>query len=254
MKLTFLGTGTSQGVPVIGCTCAVCLSADERDKRLRTSALLSSGNTTLVFDTGPDFRAQMLRANVTELDAVVFTHPHKDHTAGLDDVRPFIFRQEKPMAIYANALTIASLKREYAYAFATEKYPGAPTFDLHEISDAPFQVGDIELTPIPVDHYNMPVLGFRAGNLAYVTDANYISDASLALLEGLEVLVLNALRKEQHYSHFTLEEALAVVERLQPKRAVFTHISHLMGKHADVSRELPAHVALATDGLVVQSG
>lgn len=252
MKLTFLGTGTSQGIPVITCECPVCTSADPRDNRLRTSAMLEVDDKVFVIDTGPDFRQQMLRAGAKRLDGVVFTHQHKDHTAGMDDVRAFNFRQRSPIEAYANAGTITSLKNEFSYVFADEKYPGVPSVNLHEITDAPFTVAGVEFIPIPVLHYKLPVLGFRVGDVAYITDANFIPEASMARLRGLKVLVLNALRKKQHLSHFTLDEAIDLVNVLKPERAYFTHISHLMGPHAEVAPEIPAGMELAVDGLVVE--
>lgn len=251
MKFTFTGTGTSQGIPVIACPCEICNSPDPRDKRLRTSGVLQSDTTTLVFDTGPDFRQQMLRHEIKVLDAVVFTHQHKDHVAGLDDVRAYNYLLDRKMDIYANQLTLDHLKKEFYYIFADLKYPGIPQIETHLIDMEPFKVGDIELLPIPVLHYKLPVLGFRVQNFAYVTDANFISPESMALLEGVEILVLNALRKNKHLSHFTLDEAVAVSRELGVKQAYFTHLSHLMGTHAAVSRELPDWVSLAYDGLEI---
>ncbi|MEM0999603.1 MAG: MBL fold metallo-hydrolase [Bacteroidota bacterium] len=251
MKLTFLGTGTSQGVPVITCTCEVCRSPDPRDKRLRCSVLLEVGDKVIVIDTGPDFRQQMLREQVMQLDGVVFTHPHKDHIAGMDDVRAFNFRQRRPMDIYANELTLSALKREYAYVFAEDRYPGIPDIRVHLLNGAPFEAAGIELIPIPVMHYKMPVLGFRIGDLAYITDANYIPPESLAKLHGVKVLVLNALRKTEHLSHFSLSQAIAMSRQIGPQHTYLTHISHLMGRHAIVSEELPANVTIAHDGLSI---
>jgi len=252
LKLTFLGTGTSQGVPVIACDCDVCRSPDPRDKRLRTSVMVSQGDQNVVIDTGPDFRQQMLREEVRHLEGVVFTHPHKDHIAGMDDIRSFNFRQRRDMDVYANELTTKALHREFYYVFETEKYPGVPAVELHSIDeDTPFEVGGMTFQPVPVLHYKMPVLGFRIGDLAYITDANYIPPKSMARLRGLKVLVLNALRRKKHLSHFTLDEALEIVAELQPERAYFTHISHLMGSHADTARDLPEHVEIAFDGLQV---
>jgi phosphoribosyl 1,2-cyclic phosphate phosphodiesterase len=253
VKFTFLGTGTSQGVPVIACDCAVCASPDPRDQRLRSSFLVQqSDGRTLVIDTGPDFRQQMLRAKVKQMDAVVFTHHHKDHLAGLDDIRAFNFRQGRAMDIFANSITLNALQKEFSYVFAEEKYPGVPSIVLHEISHEPFDAQGFALTPIPVMHHLLPVLGFRIGDVAYVTDANHIPAHSMDLLRGLKVLVLNALRRETHISHFNLSEALAVVAELKPERAYFTHISHLLGKHADVALELPENVELAWDGLELE--
>jgi len=254
MRLTFLGTGTSQGVPVIGCECEVCTSDDQRDKRLRTSAMFEVGETTLVIDTGPDFRQQMLTNTPTDMPKVLFTHEHKDHIAGLDDIRAFNFKYRKPIEIYATQNVQEALKRDYHYVFAAQKYPGVPKLELNDITDKEeFTVDGIEIRCIQLMHYKMPVLGFRIKDVAYITDANYIAPEEKEKLKGLDVLVLNALRKEKHISHFNLEEALEIVEELQPKRAFFTHISHLLGKHADVEKELPANVRIAYDGLSVES-
>lgn len=250
MRFTFLGTGTSQGIPVIACNCGVCTSDDIRDNRTRTSGMIESDTTTIVIDTGPDFRFQMLREKVKKVDAIVFTHPHKDHIAGLDDVRAFNFILQQNMKVYANALTIKALKREFAYAFEENKYPGVPQIDLYEIENGvPFTVGDITLLPIEVMHYKMPVLGFRVQDFAYITDANAISEESYALLKGTQTLVLNALRMTPHISHFSLEEAIAEAKKIGVKNAYFTHISHLMGKHADCHSLLPEGMELAYDGL-----
>ena len=251
MKLTFLGTGTSQGVPVIACECEVCKSTDPRDNRLRTSALLEIGDTTLVFDTGPDFRQQMLRANVRDLDAVLYTHQHKDHVAGLDDVRAFNFILDKVVDIYCNQLTLDHLKQEFYYIFETGGYPGAPRINVTLIDEEPFKVNGIEVIPIPVMHHNLPVLGFRIGDFAYITDANFISPASMEKLQGVKVLVLNALRLKAHRSHFTLEEAVEIVDQIQPEQTYFTHISHLMGLHETVTASLPENIAIAWDGMEV---
>lgn len=238
-------------MPVITCTCEVCRSPDPRDKRLRCSVLLEVGDKVIVIDTGPDFRQQMLREQVMQLDGVVFTHPHKDHIAGMDDVRAFNFRQRRPMDIYANELTLSALKREYAYVFAEDRYPGIPDIRVHLLNGAPFEAAGIELIPIPVMHYKMPVLGFRIGDLAYITDANYIPPESLAKLHGVKVLVLNALRKTEHLSHFSLSQAIAMSRQIGPQHTYLTHISHLMGRHAIVSEELPANVTIAHDGLSI---
>lgn len=252
MTFTFTGTGTSQGVPVIACPCPVCQSTDPLDSRLRSSGLLRVGETALVFDTGPDFRQQMLRQRVTDLGAVVFTHSHKDHVAGLDDVRAFNFRQRRDMPIYGTAETLAHLRREYYYIFENATYPGIPKLAVHEIHpDRPFRVGEVELLPIPVMHGRMPVLGFRMGDFAYVTDAKEIPPASLERLQGVKVLVLNALRHDPHHSHLTLAEAVALAQSLGVEQAWFTHISHLLGLHAEVQRQLPAGMHLAYDGLTL---
>lgn len=251
LKFTFTGTGTSQGVPVIGCECEVCRSEDPRDNRLRTSGLVQVNDKTFVFDTGPDFRTQMLRNKVKVLDAVIFTHQHKDHTAGLDDVRAYNFLLRRHMPIYANAATITHLKREYYYIFEANDYPALPRLQLEEINDQPFSVCDVNIVPIPVMHKNLPVWGYRIGDFAYVTDTNFIPEESMEKLQGLEVLVLDALRPQSHPSHFSLDEAIEVALKLQAKHTYFTHISHLMGKHEDVNKNLPANIELGYDGLVV---
>lgn len=249
MKVTFLGTGTSQGVPVIGCTCDVCRSLDYRDKRLRTSILLEVKDQTFVIDTGPDFRQQMLREQVKRVDAVIFTHAHRDHTAGLDDVRAYNFLHKMEMPVYGSQQVLDQLKIEYAYAFAPKYYPGIPQLTLTPINGEDFEVNGISLTPLPVMHLHLPVLGFRIGNFSYITDAKFIPPETVKKLEGTEVLVLNALQREQHISHFNLSEALQMVETIRPRRTYFTHISHKMGLHADVEKELPEDVSLAFDGL-----
>ena len=252
LKISFLGTGTSSGVPMIACECAVCSSSDPRDNRLRSSILIESPRTTLVVDTTPDFRCQMLRANVRVLDAVLFTHPHKDHIAGLDDVRAYNFFTGKGMPLYANQLTAEGLMREFAYAFADKKYPGIPNLELNTIDLEPFTVGDIPVTPIQVWHLKMPVWGFRFGPFTYITDANRIEEEEKAKIRGSEVLVVNALRREKHISHYTLDEAVALADELSVPEAYFTHISHQLGLHADVERTLPPGRHLAYDGLVLQ--
>lgn len=250
MKVTFLGTGTSQGVPVIACNCKVCLSANQKDKRLRSSILIESENTTIVVDTGPDFRYQMLRQDVQQLDAVVFTHEHKDHIAGLDDVRAFNYKQQLAMNVYATENVQNSLKREFYYVFSDFKYPGIPLLNLHAISkDEAFTIGDITLTPIEVLHYKLPVLGFRIKDFTYITDAKTITEEELEKVKGTKILVLNALQKEKHISHLTFEEAIALVKKVNPEVAFFTHISHRLGLHHDISNELPPNIHLAYDGL-----
>jgi phosphoribosyl 1,2-cyclic phosphate phosphodiesterase len=251
LRVTFLGTGTSQGVPVIGCTCEVCQSLDYRDKRLRTSILIETGNQTFVIDTGPDFRQQMLREQVKRIDAVIFTHAHRDHTAGLDDVRAYNFMQKMDMPIYGTEPVLEQLRVEYAYAFAKEFYPGIPRLTLNQIDHRSFLINGIPITPLPVTHLQLPVLGFRFDNFSYITDANFIPAETIEKLKGTEVLVLNALQREQHISHFNLEEAIAMVEKIKPARTYFTHISHKLGTHADVSKELPDHISLAHDGLQI---
>jgi phosphoribosyl 1,2-cyclic phosphate phosphodiesterase len=252
LTITFLGTGTSSGVPMIGCNCPVCTSADKKDNRLRSSIMVASANTTIVVDTTPDFRYQMLREGVKKLDAVVFTHPHKDHVAGLDDIRAFNFIQQQPMEIYANELTQQALLREFPYAFAEKKYPGVPEINLNTIDLTPFTIGDIPVIPILVWHMKMPVFGFRFGNFTYITDANRIDNDERKKIKGSETVVLNALRRETHISHFNLEEAVQLAEELEVPYAFFTHISHQLGRHADINKELPAGMELAYDGLVQQ--
>jgi len=252
LKITFLGTGTSSGVPMIGCDCEVCSSTDKKDKRLRSSILVQSPGTTLVVDTGPDFRYQMLRQKVKHLDAVVFTHPHKDHLAGLDDVRAYNFFTKKHIDIYADSLTEEAVRRDFYYAFTDTKYPGIPELNLHTISDEPFMVGDIPVIPVQVWHLKMPVLGFRFGKFTYITDANRIEETEKDKIRNSEVLVLNALRKQKHISHFTLDEAIEMAGEVKAGTAYFTHLSHQMGKHGDIESELPDNIHLAYDGLVLQ--
>ncbi|MBS1485944.1 MAG: MBL fold metallo-hydrolase [Bacteroidetes bacterium] len=251
MKITFLGTGTSQGVPVIGCSCEVCRSLDYRDKRLRVSVYVEVDGQHLVIDSGPDFRQQMLRERISQLDALLLTHSHKDHLAGLDDVRAFNYLQKKSMPVYGSHDTLAQLKKEFYYAFSDEKYPGTPQIDLFEIDENEFLVNTIRVVPLPVRHLHMPVLGFRIGDFSYITDANYISDETVKRLKDTKILVLNALQKESHPSHFTLEEALVQVQRIGAAQTYFTHISHKMGLHQRISQELPANTALAYDGLTI---
>jgi phosphoribosyl 1,2-cyclic phosphate phosphodiesterase len=249
IKVTFLGTGTSQGVPLIACTCEVCSSKNQQDKRLRSSILVESEKTRLSIDTGPDFRQQLLREKIKRLDAVVFTHEHKDHIAGLDEVRAFNFINKVRMPVYATTRVQNALKREFAYIFADEKYPGIPEIDLYDLENDTLQIGDLVVEPINVLHYKLPVKAFKINNFAYVTDASFIPDEEKEKLKNLDVLVLNALRREQHISHFTFTEAIELVKELNPKKAYFTHISHQLGLHNEVNKELPSNIELAFDGL-----
>ena len=252
MKVTFLGTGTSQGVPVIACNCEVCTSKNLKDNRLRSSILITSNEKTIVIDTGPDFRQQMLRANVQKLDAVVFTHEHKDHIAGLDDIRAFNYKQKSAMDIYATEAVQDALKREFYYVFADFKYPGIPLMDLRTIDLTPFSIGDIHLKPILVMHYKMPVLGFRINDFTYITDAKTINEIEKEKIKGSKVLVVNALQQDKHISHFTLIEALAFADEMQAETTYFTHISHKLGTHSKISQQLPSHIHLAYDGLEIE--
>ena len=251
MKVTFLGTGTSQGVPVIGCDCEVCRSLDYRDKRLRSSVLVDTDDQTFVIDTGPDFRQQMLRERIQKLDFVLFTHSHKDHTAGLDDVRAFNFKQRADMPLYGAAEVLKHLESDFYYAFLEKKYPGAPNLQLNEIDDTPFNVNGLEVIPLPVKHLRMPVLGFRVWNFSYITDANFIPDKTFDRIKGTEVLVLNALQIEDHISHFNLQQAIQIAGKVGASKTYFTHISHKLGLHKSVSENLPENVELSYDGLTV---
>ncbi|MEO6682909.1 MAG: MBL fold metallo-hydrolase [Ginsengibacter sp.] len=249
ITITFLGTGTSGGVPMIACNCTICTSNDSKDKRLRSSILVQSETTTIVVDTTPDFRTQMLREKVQKLDAVIFTHPHKDHVAGLDDIKAYNFFQHKPMEVYANELTQTALMREFPYIFTDDKYPGIPSINLHTITLDPFIIGDISVVPILVYHLNMPVLGFRFGKFTYITDANRIEQNEKKKIIGSDTFVINALRIKPHISHFTLQEAIDLAQELKVPHAYFTHISHQLGTHEEVSAELPPNIFLAYDGL-----
>jgi phosphoribosyl 1,2-cyclic phosphate phosphodiesterase len=249
VKITFLGTGTSQGVPVIACDCDTCNSSDEHDKRLRTSLLLESEDTTLVIDAGPDFRQQMLREHVTRLDAILLTHEHKDHIAGLDDVRAFNYKSQDAIDIFSEERVQKVLKKDYSYVFSEYQYPGIPKMRLNPIADEGFTVKKLQIIPVRVFHYRLPVYGFRIGSFAYITDANYIPEESKEKLYGVKYLVVNALRKEKHISHFSLREAVDFIREISPKKAFITHISHQMGLHKNVSKELPPEIVLAYDGL-----
>lgn len=252
MKVTFLGTGTSQGVPVIGCECEVCTSDNPKDSRLRCAMMISTETTNIAIDCGPDFRQQMLLSGVDHLDAVILTHEHNDHIIGMDDVRPFNFRSRKNMPVYATEGVQAELKIRFAYIFDEDPYPGAPRLDLNTIDkSSPFKINDIDVLPIEVKHGFMPVLGFRFGDFTYVTDAKTITDEEFSKLIGTKIMVLNALHHRKHHSHLNLEEALEWIERIAPQKAYLLHISHLMGKHEEINKELPENVELAYDGLIL---
>lgn len=253
MKVVFLGTGTSQGVPIIGCGCEVCTSLDYRDKRLRSSILIEVASQHLIVDTGPDFRQQMLRENVSRLDAVLYTHAHRDHTAGLDDIRAFNFMQKMAIPVYATSEVLQQLQSDFAYIFEKQHYIGLPQLQLNEIGNSPFAVGDVTVTPLPVMHLRLPVTGFRIGNFSYITDANHIPDTTFELLRGTSTLVLNALQIGEHLSHFNLEQALEMVAIIKPERAYFTHISHKLGLHSKIEKILPPNVRLAYDGLTIDN-
>ena len=250
MKVTFLGTGTSQGVPLIGCQCRVCSSEDPRDKRLRSSVMIEDNGSVFVIDSGPDFRQQMLREKVTRLDAVIFTHEHKDHIAGLDDVRAFNYLQDKHMDVYASERVQVALRREFAYVFSGDDYPGIPKINLHTINVSNrFRINETEFQPVEVLHYRLPVMGFRIGGFSYVTDANFITEGEKEKIRNSDILVINALRREKHVSHFNLAEAIQLFEELNPGKAYLIHISHQLGRHEEIEKELPAGMHCAYDGL-----
>jgi len=249
VKITVLGSGTSQGIPVIACDCEVCTSTDSRDNRLRCSILIENNGENHVIDTGPDFRQQMLRAKVQSLRSVIFTHEHKDHIAGLDDVRAFNHKEDRDMEIFCTPEVEEALRREYHYAFAESNYPGIPQLNINSIGLDPFELPDgLQLIPIEVMHYKMSVLGFRIGEFAYVTDAKTVEQSEIEKLKGVKVLIVNALRKEPHLSHFNLDEALDFIQKVGPESAYLTHISHLFGTHEQIEEELPPHVHVAYDG------
>lgn len=252
MKVIFLGTGTSQGVPVVACGCKVCQSTDPKDKRLRSSILIQKGEINIVIDSGPDFRYQMLREKVTHLEAILFTHEHKDHTGGLDDIRSFNYLSQRPMDVYAEKRVQDALRREYAYIFAENKYPGVPEVVMHTIADKPFDVAGIRVIPIRLLHHHLPILGFRIGNFAYLTDIKYISEDEKKKLIGCQYLVVSGLRKENHISHFSIDEAIELINEIKPASGYITHISHQLGFHREVEKELPEGIYLAYDRLVLE--
>jgi phosphoribosyl 1,2-cyclic phosphate phosphodiesterase len=252
LKITILGSGTSQGVPVIGCQCEVCASLDYRDKRLRSSVFIQTQGKNFVIDTGPDFRQQMLRENIDKLDAVILTHSHKDHIAGLDDVRAFNYLQKADMPIYGSAATLQQVKTEFYYAFEAIKYPGTPQLQVHEINESPFSIEGVKKIPLPVMHMKMPVLGFRIGDFCYITYANHISESTLDKMKNCSVLILNALQRDLHPSHFTFDQAIEMATKINAKQTYFTHISHKLGTHKSVEKELLSSVRLAYDGLTIQ--
>jgi phosphoribosyl 1,2-cyclic phosphate phosphodiesterase len=250
LKITLLGTGTSQGVPVIGCDCAVCRSTNLRDKRLRVSCLITTDDTQILIDVGPDFRQQMLKHGIKNLDAILITHEHNDHTAGLDDVRSFNFRQNFDMPIFVLPRVYDDLRQRFAYTFAEKRYPGAPAFDWNIIAyDKVFKIKNLSITPIEVMHGDLPIAGFRIGNFAYLTDAKTISEAALSKLQHLDTLVISALHHQQHHSHLNIKEAIDLVEQIKPKQTFFTHLSHHVGLHEEVIKTLPPNITLAYDDL-----
>lgn len=252
MIITFLGTGTSQGVPVIGCSCEVCNSLDWRDKRLRTSIHIAVDGKSFIIDSGPDFRQQVIRERINHLDAVIFTHEHKDHTAGLDDIRSYNFLQDQAIPVFGRDRVLQQLKQEYAYIFTNQSYPGIPRLELHEIKNEPFKAEGVPFVPIEVFHHQLPVFGFRIKDFTYITDANYIPDEEKEKIKGSTVLVLDSLQKQKHISHFNLQEAIEVVQELQPREAYLIHLSHKMGLHQEISEELPEGISLAYDGLTIK--
>lgn len=249
MKITFLGTGTSQGVPVIACNCECCLSKEKKDKRLRSSILIQDKGLSVIIDAGPDFRQQILKINLKKLDAILITHGHKDHIGGLDDVRAFNYQQNKSMDVYVGDFAKADVKREFYYAFEGKKYPGTPKINLINVTNHNFNIEHLSISPIFCKHYINPVLAYRIGDFTYITDCNFIPENEFAKLRGTKILVINALRKEKHISHFNLQEALEIINIIKPEKAFITHISHLMGTYNKISTELPANVKLAVDGL-----
>ena len=252
IKITVLGTGTSQGIPVVACECNVCRSEDNKDKRLRTSVLVQTRDNVIVIDAGPDFRQQMLREQVHRLDAILITHNHKDHIGGIDDVRAFNWIQKKAMDIYGTESSLDVIRKDFSYAFGEDKYPGVPQINLHTISNAPFFIQNDTITPIEAFHGKMPVLGFRIGDFSYLTDASFIKPEEFDKLRGSKVVILNALRKEKHHSHFNLQQATELLQELAPEKGYITHISHQMGLHREINESLPGNIRLGYDGLRIE--
>lgn len=252
MEVTFLGTGTSQGVPINGCNCIVCSSANKKDKRLRASIHIKHHEKSIVIDSGPDFRYQMMRENINSLDALIITHEHRDHIGGLDDIRPFNFIQNQAIPVYATYRVQESIRRAFDYIFHEKKYPGIPQLNFETIHDNQFKIGDLTFLPVEVMHYRMPVLGYRFNDFTYITDANFISEENKEKIKGSRFLVLNALRLEPHISHFTLDEAVAMAEELGCEQTYFTHMSHQIGLHDEINKKLPANIQLAFDGLKIK--
>jgi phosphoribosyl 1,2-cyclic phosphate phosphodiesterase len=254
MKITFLGTGTSSGVPMIGCSCEVCTSNDSRDIRLRSSILISTETENFAIDCGPDFRQQMLANKIAQLHGIVYTHEHHDHTAGLDDIRGYNYFMDSPMNLYLTTRVEQAIRKEFAYIFAEHKYPGIPEVKIINIeNNIDFRMGSLQVTPIEVMHYKLPVLGFRINDFTYITDANFISDVELKKINGTKILVLNALRKEKHISHFALDEAIALSKKIGAQKTYFTHISHQLGLHSKVEMQLPKNIYLGYDGLIIEA-
>lgn len=252
MKITFLGTGGSQGIPVVACECDTCKSIDVKDKKLRSSILVEVNDLIFTIDSGPDFRQQLLRENVKRLDAIIFTHGHKDHVAGLDDIRSFNYLSNKPMDLYLEPIVLESIQREFTYIFASLKYLGIPRVNINTIYNQEFNIGDLKIIPIRVMHYMLPILGFRIADFTYLTDVSYITDEEIKKVIGTKVLVVNALRIKEHISHFNLEQALSFIDKVKPETAYITHVSHLMGKYSEVKAKLPPNVFLAYDRLVIE--
>jgi len=251
-KVTFLGSGTSQGIPVIGCGCPVCSSTDPRDKRLRSSILVEYCSKRFLVDAGPDFREQMLRSGSPHLDAILLTHSHIDHTGGLDDVRALNYIEQRSFPIFCEDYVIESLKKQYYYVFSQNKYPGAPEFDIHCISSLPFSIEGVEVVPIRAMHYKLPVLGFRFGDFAYVTDANYIPETEYDKLKGVRYFVVNTVKKTSHISHFSLNEAISVCRKVDAEKSYLTHLSHLLPSHRELLAELPQGIEPAWDGMTIE--